>query len=371
MRYPSVISLYLAMIFSVLFLWGCSPPEDTDRIDIARALSDTRDTGCFDRVTGPRPLVFPEDAGPHDTYRTEWWYYTGNLTTEKGRHFGYQLTFFRQALSCGPVQGDSHWRTRQLYIAHFAVTDTRDKVFYSDSRMNRQSLGIAGSRSDPFTVWLDNWQVKETGTLLALFAQSGEISVSFTLTPEKPPVFQGDRGYSKKGPGAGNASYYYSVPRLHTQGIIDIRGERFQVTGNSWFDHEWSTTVLGEDIQGWDWFSAHLADGRDLVVCRIRKADGSANGYGFGSISFADGTYEILSEQDFSLTPETYWKSPETGRRYPVQWQIRIPAHNLDLSVTPVINNQEHTHAFAYWEGAMRFSGPGVQGMGYLEMTGY
>ncbi|MFN2357973.1 MAG: lipocalin-like domain-containing protein [Desulfotignum sp.] len=369
MRYLCFISFCLAVIFPAL--WGCAPPEKTDRIDIAAALSDNQGIDCYETVNSPRPLVLPEDAGPHENFRTEWWYYTGNLTTDQGRHFGYQLTFFRQALSCGPVQGTSAWRTRQLYFAHFAVTDTQNKRFHSASRMNRQSLGIAGSQARPFSVWIDNWQVKKTGAHLALNAESDEIRLSVTLTQKKPPILQGDQGFSQKGPGTGNASFYYSLPRLHTQGFITIGEKQFQVKGSSWFDHEWSTTVLGEDVQGWDWFSAHLEDGRDLMVCRIRKADGTSNGFGFGSISFADGTYVILSETDFSLTPKARWKSPETGNRYPIRWQIRIPDHDLDLSVAPVMDNQEHTHTFAYWEGAMRFSGPEVQGMGYLEMTGY
>jgi predicted secreted hydrolase len=372
-RIPPLRVVLSLLLMPALLFPGCTP-DQPDRIDIAWALSDTRGTACFDRVTAPRPLVFPDDAGPHDTFRTEWWYYTGNLTTDKGRHFGYQLTFFRQALSCDPVTGTSQWRTRQLYLAHLAITDTRNQQFYSTSRMNRQSLGVTGSRADPFAVWLDNWEVRQvgdTGSHLALEAASDEIFVSFTLVQAKPPIFQGVRGFSPKGPGEGNASYYYSLPRLHTRGIIGIGEDRFEVRGHSWFDHEWSTTVLGEDIQGWDWFSAHLEDGRDLVVCRIRKRDGSANGYGFGSISFADGTYVILSEPDFTLTPESHWQSPDTGIRYPVRWRILIPDHGLDLAAVPVIDHQEHTHAFTYWEGAMRFSGTEVQGMGYLEMTGY
>lgn len=377
MKRLSIIAIHMLvpvlLLMQALCFWGCTP-EDSERIDIAQALSETRGTDCFDRVMAPRPLTFPEDAGPHDTFRTEWWYYTGNLTTNTGRHFGYQLTFFRQALSCDPVTGTSQWRTRQLYLAHLALTDSQNRRFYSTSRMNRESLGIAGSRSDPFAVWLDNWQVQQIdtpGSSLALEAASDDISLSFTLVQAKPPIFQGDRGFSPKGPGKGNASYYYSLPRLHTQGTIRMGNERFEVRGHSWFDHEWSTTVLGEDIQGWDWFSAHLEDGRDLMVCRIRKADGTENGYSFGSISMVDGTCVILSESDFTLTPTGHWKSPDTGTRYPVRWRIQIPDHDLDLQVTPVIDHQEHTHAFAYWEGAMRFTGNNAQGMGYLEMTGY
>ena len=365
------VLIMVIVLLPALLLQGCGTADNPDRIDIAAALSDTRGSECFDRVTGPRPLKFPEDAGPHDTFRTEWWYYTGNLTTDAGRHFGYQLTFFRQALSCEPVTGTSRWRTRQLYLAHFAVTDTQNRRFHSFSRMNRESLDIAGTRSDPFAVWLDNWQVTETGAGLAMNAASKDISIAFTLVQAKPRILQGDRGYSAKGPGKGNASFYYSLPRLATSGVIQIGQDRFKVRGHSWFDQEWSTTVLGENIQGWDWFSAHLDDGRDLMVCRIRKADGSPNGFGFGSISLADGTYVILSETDMTLTPDSFWKSPATGIRYPVRWRIQVPDHLLDLAVAPVIDHQEHTHAFAYWEGAMRFTGEDVQGMGYLEMTGY
>ncbi len=370
MRILSLMLMLFLVLVPALVFQGCTT-EAPDRIDIAQALSNTQGTECFDRVTAPRPMVFPDDAGPHDTFRTEWWYYTGNLTTDTGRHFGYQLTFFRQALSCDPVTGTSQWRTRQLYLAHFAVTDTRNRQFYSTSRMNRESLKIAGCRSDPFAVWLDDWQVTDTGTGLAMDAVANDISLSFTLVQTKPLILQGDRGYSPKGPGKGNASYYFSLPRLDTRGVISIGKDRFEVKGSSWFDHEWSTTVIGEDIQGWDWFSAHLEDGRDLMVCRIRKADGTPNGFGFGSISLADGTYVILSETDFTLTAKSHWKSPDTGTRYPVNWQIQIPAHDLDLTVIPVIDHQEHTHAFAYWEGAMRFTADNVQGMGYLEMTGY
>ncbi|MDZ7667778.1 MAG: lipocalin-like domain-containing protein [Desulfotignum sp.] len=338
MRILSHILMLALMLMPALMFQGCTT-DDPDRIDIAQALSNSQGTECFDRVTAPRPLVFPDDAGPHNTFRTEWWYYTGNLTTDTGRHFGYQLTFFRQALSCDPVTGTSQWRTRQLYLAHLAVTDTRNRQFYSTSRMNRESLNIAGCRSDPFAVWLDDWQVTDTGSHLALDAASSDISLSFTLVQTKPPILQGDRGYSPKGPGKGNASYYFSLPRLETRGVIGIGKDRFEVKGSSWFDHEWSTTVIGEDIQGWDWFSAHLEDGRDLMVCRIRKADGTPNGFGFGSISLADGTYVILSENDFTLTPESFWKSPDSGTRYPVNWRIQIPAHDLDLAVAGIPGN--------------------------------
>ncbi len=309
-----IIAAFLAFAVS-----GCNQLPEPDRINIARALSATQPSGCFDTAKPSITIKFPDDAGPHDTFQTEWWYYTGNLETSPARHFGYQLTFFRQALSCEPARGNSKWRTRQVYFAHFAVTDTRNTTFYSDFRMNRQSLGICGATSRPFHVWIDDWQVAQSQNHLTLTATGDRMKIQLELTPEKPVVRQGRNGLSRKGPKPFNVSCYYSIPRLETHGTMTIGGDTHQVKGKTWFDHEWSTSVLGEDIAGWDWFSVHLSDGQDLMVCQIRQADGIPNGYGFGSLSHSDGTCEILSEKDFSIRVRRHWKSPATGNRYPSQ----------------------------------------------------
>ncbi len=350
---------------------ACREKPDQNRIDIAQALSDQTDADCFQTVLGPRPIVFPEDSGPHPGFRTEWWYYTGNLTTKNNRHFGFQLTFFRQAISCEPVSGASKWRTRQLYFAHFAVTDTQTGRFHAAHRMNRQSIGIAGAAADPFRVWIDDWQAVENGSTVKLTASESSFSLDLALTPVRPVVRQGEQGFSRKGRAVSNASYYYSLPRMTARGAIHINDERFDVAGNAWFDHEWSTSALEADVAGWDWFSVHLEDGRDLMVCQIRTADNRPNGYGFGSISFPDGRYLILSEKQFSLKVLGRWKSSTTSKTYPARWQVTIPGQGLDLTVTPVVPNQEHTHVFAYWEGAAAFEGDSAKGMGYIEMTGY
>lgn len=354
-----------------LSLPGCSPPQEPDKIPIAQALSAPGAGDCFQRATTPGAIEFPRDLGPHDMFQTEWWYYTGNLKTSSGRHFGYQLTFFRRALSCEPVTGDSQWRTRQMYFAHFAVTDTQDNAFYSDQRMNRQSLGIAGAQSRPYGVWIDDWQAKQANGGLVLLARGEKTRIRLHLTASKPPILQGVQGLSPKGPEKSNASHYYSLPRLETQGVLEIGPNRYTVRGHSWFDHEWSTQALDTDVAGWDWFSVHLDNGQDLMVCQIRKADGTPNGYGFGSISFPDNTHKILGPDDFSLHTQEYWTSPATGRRYPGKWTLTLPGLGLSLAILPVIQNQEHTHMLTYWEGAARFEGKGIRGLGYVELTGY
>lgn len=362
---------FVCWMVLMLILNGCTSPPEKERINISQALSTTADNDCFAKAVNGTPIVFPRDKGAHEDFQTEWWYYTGNLSTDQKRHFGFQLTFFRQALSCEKSESGSQWRTRQLYFAHFAVTDTQSGQFYSSVRMNRQALDIAGAQSQPFQVWIDDWYARQEGAKQILKASAKGFSIQFELTSVKPVILQGEKGFSQKGGADSNASYYYSSPRLETTGTVKIDQTHYPVNGLTWFDHEWSTSALEKDVAGWDWFSAHLEDGRDLMICQIRKSDGSSNGMGFGSISFRDGRYEILNEKQFKIDVLDHWKSKTTGKRYPSKWQIHLPEFNISLNVRPVIPNQEHDHQFAYWEGAVQFEGPDTKGLGYVEMTGY
>lgn len=369
----------LIFLFALLFLalGGCRPTE-TEGVNIVQALSADAGGDCFENATLPAALGFPQDHGPHPNFQTEWWYYTGNLRTDENRHFGYQLTFFRRAVACESGENlpsnASRWRTRQIYFAHFAVTDTRNNRFYASSHMNRQSLGIAGARAVPFRVWVDNWSAEERFGELMLTATENDIRLNLKLTQKGLLLLQGDQGFSRKGPALTNASYYYSLPRLTTRGTLKIGSQTHKITGNSWFDHEWSTTALDRDVTGWDWFSIHLKDGRDLMVCQIRDAHGRPNGYGFGSLARPDGTHEIMTSDQFTIHPTEYWTSPSTGKRYPGRWEIHLPGQDLAIRVVPVIPDQEHAHLIVYWEGAVRVEGihkKEIQGEGYVELTGY
>lgn len=361
---------FLTAFFFILII-GCTSAPEPERINIIQALSSAEGTGCYEKASSPYDFVFPIDSGPHNTFKTEWWYYTGNLKTDTGRHFGYQLTFFRQALSCEKIKGASKWRTRQMYFAHFAVTDTKENNFISGFRMNRQSLDIAGADHTPYQVWIDNWRVEQKDGYLVLSAEEKEVLIRLRLTREKPILPQGQNGLSRKGKDRFNASYYYSIPRMSTRGTIKIKDNSYPVQGKTWFDHEWSTSALNANVAGWDWFSVHLEDGTDLMVCQIRNEKGVANSFGFGSISLPDKTYHILTESQFKITVTKFWKSPLTAKRYPIEWEVLLPDYDLSLTAEPTIQNQEHTHLFAYWEGAVQFTGKGIKGLGYVELTGY
>ncbi len=326
---------------------------------------------------------FPRDHGAHDSFRTEWWYYTGHLETAEGRRFGFELTFFRRGIPPDQVETrPSRWSVDQLYLAHLAVTDVTGRRFYFRDRISRAGLGKAGADATHLHVWLDQWKAaatEQTGDRQTLDAKADGVALALTLDPAKPLVVHGERGISKKGAAAGQASHYYSLTRLATAGTLTIGNESFPVTGTSWMDHEFGSADLSPELVGWDWFSIHLADNRELMIYRLRHADSSSDPASSGTLVFADGRTQHLSASDFELTPLTTWTSPASKATYPQQWRVAIPSLNLSLELTPLLADQElrtsRSTQVTYWEGAVDVAGTEknepIRGQGYIELTGY
>lgn len=331
----------------------------------------------FARAIEPRAWSFPADHGAHPEFQTEWWYYTGNLATEDGRRFGYQFTVFRRALTPEAGESGSEWRSTQAYMAHFTVTDVEGAAFYQAQRFSRGAAGLAGAAAEPrYRVWLDDWAVEasdDAATSLRLAAASPEVAVDLTLEQAKPPALQGDHGLSPKSGVPGNASYYYSLTRLLTSGTIRIGAEMFAVTGASWMDHEFSTSALGPDAQGWDWFGLQLGDNRELMLGQIRLVDGEIEPAFGGLLVEADGAARYLSASAFGIEATRWWTSPHTGATYPAAWTIAVmldEGKSLTLEVEPLLADQELREGIVYWEGAVWISGDAT-GYGYAELTGY
>ncbi len=328
-----------------------------------------------------REFEFPRDHGAHPDYRIEWWYYTGNLRTESGRRFGYQLTFFRTGLQ-STVDNDSRWAVRDLYTAHFAVSDVAERRLLRFERSNRGGLGWAGADEVPGRIWNGNWSLeidnRTTPPVHKLTAQDRDAGLSLELRPLQDPVPHGAGGLSRKGPTDGNASYYYSFPRLATQGTLTFGGQTLSVRGESWMDHEFSSSFLEQGQQGWDWFCIQLDDGSELMLYQIRREDGSADECSSGTWIAADGSVRHLHREEFTLQPSQAWTSPRTSGVYPQVWQVAVPSAELELEVGAVFPDQEmDTRAstgIVYWEGCVDVAGTRgrrpISGQGYLEMTG-
>lgn len=357
----------------------CSKPahKPSSGINVSSALGGADNAG-YQRAYQPRMFQFPDDHGPHPDFRNEWWYVTGNLVGEKGRQFGYQLTLFRIALSPTAPLADSAWRTQQVYMGHFALTDVAGQRHYGFERFSRGAVGLAGAQAAPFRVWLENWQLASIQSELfplRIQAHENQINIDLTLSAGKEMVLQGNQGLSQKSAEPGNASYYYSYTRLPTQGVVTIGDQQFTVSGASWLDREWSTSALGADQSGWDWFALQLDDGRDLMFYRLRRKDGGMDSFSQGIIVEADGQARLLRGNELELQPVGAWISPDSGDHYPASWRLRAPMENLELTIIPKIVDQEMRLSVRYWEGAVAVHGKAndksVSGQGYLEMTRY
>jgi predicted secreted hydrolase len=361
--------LALLAVAAAFALWPSPAPEPIQAtVAVREALAEER--AGFARALAPRPLSFPEDHGPHPDFRTEWWYYTGNLATPAGRHVGFQLTFFRVALSPEDEPRASAWASRQLYVAHFAVTDTSGGRFHAASRASRAALGLAGAEAAPFKVWVEDWSAEGDGVATRLRAREGDVAIDLTVSPAKPVVLQGERGLSRKGSEPGNASFYYSFTRMPARGSVRLGAETLEVSGQAWMDREWSTSALGEALEGWDWFALQLDDGRELMVYLLRRRDGSVGAFSAGTLVAADGAARRLEPGDFRVETLAYWTSPHSGVRYPARWRLSVPSAELRVEIAPRLADQELRVGTRYWEGAVAVTGTRA-GQGYVELVGY
>jgi predicted secreted hydrolase len=329
---------------------------------------------------------FPRDNFNHPDYQTEWWYYTGNLRAPDGHRFGFELTFFREAIHLSPqeaAQSDATWRPDQVYLAHLALSDIDSHEFFHTQRINRAGPGLAGSSLDQQRYWNGNWQVRWTslaGGNQQLLAICDRFTLRLDLKPEKPLVIHGKNGISRKGPMPGQASHYLSYTRLFAAGqLSQWNGHSYQLTGLAWMDHEFFTQVPNESLAGWDWFAIQLNNNAELMLYRLRQKSGVVAPSSSGTYVDARGESHFLSSADILLSAGETWRSPASGAQYPISWRISIPCLQLELAERSLLKNQElfskESVTPTYWEGAVAYDGrmrsQPVQGVGYLEMTGY
>lgn len=349
----------------------------------ARRASDAPDPR-WKRAAQGRPIVLPADHAAHPDYQLEWWYYTGNLDAANGDRFGFQVTFFRIGVDPEPA-GTSRWAVRDLFMTHVALTDARGRRYLYAERLNRAGPGWAGADADRYRVWNEDWDAGLDGVTHRLRANAVSASdgarfgLDLALEESAPPALHGDKGYSRKGSDPGNASHYYSLPRMPTRGTVHIDGRTVAVTGLSWMDHEFGTSFLEAGQIGWDWFAIQLSDGRSLMLYRFRRTDGRPDPRSSGTLVDARGQTAPVDFPQVTMTAGRTWTSPSSKTTYPVGWRVTLANPRLDLTVEAIVDQQElqtsESTGVTYWEGAVDVRGSSdgrpVTGRGYLEMTGY
>lgn len=349
----------LTALVLALMASGCEPRQAPDSSLAAWVGSDI--APGFSEAGPQVPVGVPQDLGSHPDYRLEWWYLTANLQGPGGEPFGLQWTLFRLGLQPGGSPGTG-WKQDELWLAHAALS--RPGAHRFAAKAGRGGTGQAGVTTQPFAAWIDDWQlVASADDSLALQAQADGFGYRLQLKPTQPAVLHGERGFSAKS-AAGGGSMYFSYPALAIQGEVELDGQRFAVTGQGWFDREWTSQLLQPDQQGWDWLALHLDDGRHLMLFRVRGAEP----FYAATLVQADGRGQSLQPAEFSLVPLEE-RDSQLGR-VPVRWQVAVPAQGIALEVSSWPGEYWNPGRLSYWEGPVTVSGS-HQGQGYLEMTGY
>ncbi|MEP6685459.1 MAG: lipocalin-like domain-containing protein [Verrucomicrobiota bacterium] len=322
---------------------------------------------------------FPRDHHAHRDFKTEWWYFTGNILDAEGHRFGYELTFFRQGIR-PPVERDpnaSRFVVDDLKFAHFAITDVSGKAFRFEQKTSRGTFGEAGFDEGSSLAWIDNWTLASRGeNAFDLMAESQEGTIHLHLRAAKSPVVHGENGVSVKASASGHASHYYSIPRLETTGEFFGNGKSHPFRGESWFDHEWATNQLAPNQSGWNWLCLQFDDDTELMLYQMRLTNGQIDPASNGTFIAANGTATFLPKASFEMKPTEFWTSKASGARYPIGWKVEVPSQQLNFSVRPVLADQELAlTALTYWEGAVDAVGTcasrAITARGYLELTGY
>lgn len=330
------------------------------------------------RVLPGLELAYPRDHGAHRAHRTEWWYLSGELADESGREFGFQLTIFRRGLGDAPqAEGTTPLRAREVFAGHLAIADLEGEKLVFAERLRRGGTPLASASDEDLALALEDWSLARDadGVLHARAAdRASGIALELALAPSKPLVLHGQAGWSPKGGAPDNASAYVSWTRLAATGALTLGGVPRAVTGEGWYDHEFSSSALGADVAGWDWFALRLDDGRELMLFLLRDAEGRAQPSSAGTLVGVDGRARALARDDFELAVLEHWPSPRSGARYPSRWRVSIPAESLTLELRPRLADAELATAGStgviYWEGPVAVTGS-LTGSGYAELTGY
>jgi predicted secreted hydrolase len=349
-----------------------SPPLARRRLLLAGGMAGLLGGSSSALALPAKTLQFPRDFGAHPDFRTEWWYITG-VAHAGARVFGFQLTFFRSRVD-GTQAMASKFAARQLIFAHAAITDVQGNKLWHDQRIAREGFDIASAATQGMALKLRDWSLQSQGKAHSAKLPATDFSLDLQFTETQPLLLQGRQGLSRKGPEEKQASYYYSLPQLATRGSLSLKGQKFDVTGKAWLDHEWSEEILHPDAAGWDWIGMNLDDGSALTAFRLRDKQGQALWDG-GSFRSAQGALHTFSRGEVIFQPVRRWKSPLSQASYPVEWLVRTPADIY--TVRAVIANQEldsrQSTGAIYWEGLSELidSNGKLVGRGYLEMTGY
>lgn len=307
-----------------------------------------------------RPIEFPRDEQKHD-HIIEWWYFNGNLRAGNGRTFSYMNCLFAAKpdkidipfLKKGPI--------KELFFSHYLLSDNKSQF---KNITNPLCIVDNNSFTKPL-LWVNydnSCLIEETAPFKYHVVND---FIDLNLESQKNPLLVNKSGFLDL---SVKTTYYYSLTRLKTEGIIKENGKWIKVSGLSWMDHQWAQTPLTDDDK-WRWFSIQL-DNNCEIVCFVYGDEIKT-----GHASMIDGRGNIKTTDRIELLPgKTKYENKKTGSEYRLEYKINIPAFGLTIKTSPLKKEQEMVfETIKYWEGGIKIkgkmNGQSVSGLGFCELV--
>jgi predicted secreted hydrolase len=328
-------------------------------------------------------IRFPADEGAHyvsDINVTmEWWYTIYHLTTPEGRKFSIMSTFFMpQAdisyrpfnvsdVTAGEMHDSGEWGELRAGEGRLDLTWIPTNPSEPASYLRHRSDGDGQSVPFAYDQYLHYVHPREA-------TRSYELRL--TVDALKPPFLVGGDGYVTIGD-CGD-SYYYSLTHLEASGELTLAGETFQVSGRGWMDHQWGPFMLSPlpgSKNNYEWMALHLDNGDEYMVSVIFDQQNQTHQEpGFGSIGWMNADCTQDYTLDYGVERLAYWLQPESGDYYSHLWRITVPEKQLDVVVTPVIEDQTVKFvSTAFYEGRSTVEGTAggspVTGLAFAELV--
>ncbi len=312
-------------------------------------------------VHTPRPISLPADEASH-TDPVEWWYYSGIMQDEGGNDYGFHFVIFQVT---NPETGDAG------YMSHASVFDVEEGLREQSVRFG---VGAQPQPTAGFDFSIADWTLSGDDGTHSFAATTDTFGFNLTVETTKPAVLHNKTGYLEA---LNGWTYYYSWTGMDLRGTLTVNGQELDVTGEAWMDHQWGDFVVSGYPSGWQWFAVSMDNNYELMVAEARESDGQVITY--STLVEPSGATTHIDGEDITIEVLDTWTSPHTGGEYPAGWRITIPAHEISMTLTPLMADQEFTLAFPpntiYWEGLtatdITFSGEPVDGSAYVELVGY
>lgn len=305
------------------------------------------------------PLEFPKDEQKHN-HIIEWWYFNGNLESKEKENFSYMDCFFSAKTKEVNIPFLKNIPVQNIFFSHYLLAG-KDKI---NKMVNPFCLVDKNNFQKPL-LWInyDNGcLIHETKPFVYHIVND---FIDLELKSTKKPLLLDKKGFIDLGV---KTTYYYSLTRLETSGLIKVNNKWIEVKGLSWMDHQWAQTPLTSDDE-WTWFSIQLNDGTDILCFSYGNKIKSAHA------SILDKNNHIYSTNNISIKPiGSKYISSTTKIEYELDYLIEIPEYGISLKISPVKKNQEmNFETINYWEGGIDIKGTiknkPVSGKGFLELV--